>query len=75
MFELGILLLTLGYAGVYTGSANLINGGMGPRLPEALGFKTAIAPPGSDAPNLTGQPPAQPNQPSGTPGGGGGTSW
>lgn len=71
MFALGVILLMVGYAGVYTGVANLNNGGTGPRLPEALGFKTAVAPPGSDAPNLTGQPPSG----QGTGGGGGGTSW
>lgn len=61
MFPLGVLCLILGYAATYTGAANLGNGGGGPTLAESLGFKTVIAPPGADKPNLTGQPAATPN--------------
>lgn len=57
MFSLGVMLLTLGYAEVYTAIANLRNGGNGPRLTESLGFAVNLAPPGSEQPNLTGQPP------------------
>ena len=61
MFALGVLCLIAGYAGIYTGIANIKNGGQGPTFSESLGFKTAIAPPGADKPNLTGQPATTPN--------------
>lgn len=50
----GILSIFLGYAMLYTGVANLRNGGQGPRLWEALGFREAITPPGGGSP----QPPS-----------------
>lgn len=56
MFSLGVYLVFFGYAAVYTGIANLLNGGNGPTYGEALGFQTMVAPPGADKPNLTGQP-------------------
>lgn len=78
MFSLGVYALIVGYACLYTGVANLLNRGAGPTLREAVGIKTALAPPGADYPNLTGQPP----NPNTTPpsadnggGGGGGTTW
>jgi len=57
MFPLGVALLNLGYAAVYTGIANILNGGNGPTFAEALGFNRKIAPPGAEKPNLTGQVP------------------
>lgn len=63
MFPLGVVFLFLGYAAVYTGVANLTNGGQGPTLSEALGFTVKLAPPGADKPNLTGQPPNQASNP------------
>lgn len=48
MFELGVFLLVIGYAGFYTGAANLHNGGIGPTFAQSLGFKAAVAPPGAD---------------------------
>lgn len=50
MFSLGSFLLTVGYALVYAGIANLRNGGQGPTIAEALGFTTTLAPPGADLP-------------------------
>lgn len=57
MLALAAMLLSAGYALIYTGVANIRNGGSGPTLAEALGFKMAVAPPGADHPNLTGQAP------------------
>jgi hypothetical protein len=57
MFPVAIALILIGYAMVYTGAANLINGGQGPKLLESLGLKEAIAPPGADKAILSGQPP------------------
>lgn len=57
MFAIGVMLLILGYAEMYVGIANIRNGGSGPTLSEALGMKIAVAPPGAERPNLTGQPP------------------
>lgn len=51
------MLIALGYAAIYTGAANLHNGGQGPTLLQSLGFAGTVAPPGSDQPNLMGQPP------------------
>jgi len=56
MFPLGVFFLAFGYAAVYTAAANIRNGGQGPRLLESMGFRIAVAPPGADSPNLTGQP-------------------
>ena len=58
MFSLGVAMITFGWAAMYAGVANVVNGGNGPTLRESLGLKTAIAPPGANAPNLTGQPPS-----------------
>lgn len=66
MFSLAAILLSGGYALIYTGLANLRNGGNGPTLAESFGFKTAVAPPGSDHPNLTGQAPSPDAPPPGT---------
>lgn len=70
MFPIGVFLLFMGYAFVYYGIANVLTGGQGPKLNEALGFGANISPPGAPlgigkkaTPNQTGQP-AQPAQPS-----------
>ena len=61
MFFFGVILMYAGYAFVYSGIANLLNGGQGPHLSESLGFKTPLIPPGADRNILTpdtGAPPA-----------------
>jgi hypothetical protein len=62
MFPLGVLLLIVSYAMVYTGGLNLANGGKGPTLAASLGIPVTIAPQAKSAPNLTGQPAAGPVQ-------------
>lgn len=57
MFPIGVALMFLGYAFLYTGTANVLNGGQGPKLFESLGFPQPVAPP-SQKPNLMGQPPS-----------------
>lgn len=57
MFPLGVIVFFLGYAFLYTGTANMLNGGQGPKLAESLGFPQPVAPP-SQKPNLMGQPPS-----------------
>lgn len=65
MFSLGVLLLNMGYAFIYTGVANLMNGGTGPTLSESMGLPRRLAPPGADKPNIMGQPPqSAPSSPS-----------
>lgn len=59
MFGLGALMLGVGYAALYSGLSNALNGGQGPTFFEALGIKTAIAPPGADHPSKL--VPAPPN--------------
>lgn len=74
MFPVGILLFFAGYAFEYTGTANLLNGGQGPSLSQALGVPVRVAPP-SQRPNLSGQPPATAVGGAGAGGGGGGASF
>lgn len=45
MFPLGILMFFMGYAMIYTGLANLLNGNQGPRLSQSLGLQMVLAPP------------------------------
>jgi hypothetical protein len=53
MFSLGAFLIYFGYAMVYMGIANILNGGNGPTAGEVLGIKGgALAPPGADRPSL-----------------------
>lgn len=58
----GIAALFLGYSMVYTGIVNLLNGGQGPTLFEAMGFTGKLNSPatktvGNTGSNQTGQPP------------------
>lgn len=48
MFSLGVFMLWLGYAFVYTAIANIRNGYQGPRLSESLGLRLMIAPPSAE---------------------------
>jgi hypothetical protein len=51
VFSAGLAFLFAGYAAVYTGIANLLNGGNGPTFAQSLGFQGgALAPPGADYP-------------------------
>lgn len=51
MFPAGAVLMFIGYALIYTGVANLLNGGNGPTFGESLGIQGgALAPPGADKP-------------------------
>lgn len=51
MFTIAVWLLFSGYAAIYTGIANLLNGMSGPTFMEALGVTAVVAPPGADHPN------------------------
>lgn len=68
MLGLGVAALILGYAAVYTGISNLLNGGNGPKYFESLGVKNPLSSPATDrVPNGSGSqvgPPALPNLPS-----------
>lgn len=67
MFSLAVALIHIGYAFIYTGVANLRNGGTGPTLSEAMGLPTRLAPPGADKPTPTGQAPKPPVTPNPAP--------
>jgi len=50
MFSLGVAFIAAGYAAIFTGVANLRNGGAGPTFLQSLGFRSgAVAPPGSES--------------------------
>lgn len=51
---MGVISLLLGYALSYTGVANLLNGGAGPKLWQSLGFPGPITPPGGQVFTGTG---------------------
>lgn len=70
MFAIAVAFIILGYSLAYTGTVNLLNGGQGPSLFEAMGVKTSVSYPGSDSGvqkvamgtgNQTGAPPSNPN--------------
>ena len=63
MFTLGTLFIGGGYAFIYTALANFFNGGNGPNLFEALGFKQPLARPGADKYNGSILAPGAPNGP------------
>lgn len=48
MFGLGVFALILGYSMVYTGVSNLLNGGNGPKLFEAMGITNTLSSPASN---------------------------
>jgi hypothetical protein len=58
-----VILIVLGYTLQYVAVTNLMNGGNGPRLFEAMGFTGKLASPADNKPaqgsgNMTGQPPS-----------------
>lgn len=61
MFVTGVVALFTGYSFLYTGIINLLNGGKGPTLFEAMGFTKPLESPASrsaqGSSNQTGQPP------------------
>jgi hypothetical protein len=72
MFGAGVIAVTLGYALLYTGASNLMNGGKGPTFIGSLGFNKTLTSPadyktgtsGSQIGNVPNAP--QPNPSGGT---------
>lgn len=63
MFALGVAVYIFGYALVYTGLSNLLNGGNGPTLFESLGITGHLSSPADNKPaqgsgNQSGQAPS-----------------
>jgi hypothetical protein len=65
MFGVGVAVLVIGYSLLYTGAVNLLNGGNGPKLFEAMGFTGKLASPADNktpqgSSNLVGPVPSAP---------------